>query len=201
MGILADYNGIVFLHPMKTAMSSIRHFMKDMLRKHYGKHCVLGGTEHFIPDEILWRHKGPESIFSVSLKVIFVRNPYDRLVSFYHHMRQIGGHAEGICNRLSFREFALHPQLNRIMIPCSQYCTHGIDFLGRYESLDDDVHRLIDVIGFGDKTAEVHDAWCKADRLMRTEREPYEQYYDTTLFNHVHSVYEADFKSFEYEVN
>lgn len=202
MRILESYEGIAFIHPMKTAMTSVSHFIREQMKKYYGSYAVMGAIGHFTPDEIIWRFKYPADVFNKYYCVMFVRNPYDRLVSFYHHMQQIGGHAEGICNRLSFREFALYLRLNEVMRPMADYVTcEGapvIDFLGRYESLNDSVYKLIDALGFGELTGMIKNDWLKFDKRFSTKHKPYEEYYTEGLKDCVYTQYERDFIQFGY---
>lgn len=202
MRLLENYEGLVFIHPMKTAMTSVSSFVKEQLKKYYGSYAWMPFTGHYTPDEMIWRFRRPAGVFDKYYNVMFTRNPYDRLVSFYHHMRQIGGHAEGICERLSFREFALYPRVREIMRPMADYlyCEEKqiINFLGKYESLTEDVYRLIDILGFGELTQTIKNNWLKYARLCSTEHKPYEQYYDKELKDSVYFQYEADFREFEY---
>lgn len=202
MRILDSYEGIAFIHPMKTAMTSVSHFIREQMKKYYGSYAVMGAIGHFTPDEIMWRFKYPADVFDKYFNVMFVRNPYDRLVSFYHHMGQIGGHAEGICDRLTFHEFALYPRLKEVMRPMADYlyCEGKkiVDFLGYYESLTESVYRLIDAIGFGDLTQTIKDNWLKFEKRFSTEHKPYEEYYDEELKDCVYRQYEQDFKAFNY---
>lgn len=202
MEILEQHEGLAFIHPMKTAMTSVSSFIKEQMKRNYGSYAWMPFTEHLTPDEIMWRFKYQVDVFDKYYKVMFVRNPYDRLVSFYHHMRQIGGHAEGICDRLTFREFALYPRLREVMRPMADYIycegKRIINFLGHYESLTESVYRLIDTLGFGDLTRPVKDNWLRYSRLCNTEHEPYGQYYNDESKDSVYSQYEVDFKEFGY---
>lgn len=203
--ILDQYEGISFVHPMKTAMTSVETFFRKMMRRYRpGEPPIMHFNEHMTPDEILWRFDYPVDIWGKYYCVLFVRNPYDRLVSFYHHMRQIGGYAEGICKRLTFREFALHVDLAKIMCPMVDYLycegKSVINFLGRFELLNQSVARLIDLIDFGGNEEEVRRAWPAYTHAMKTEHESYQSYYDDRAKEYVYEQYRKDFEIFGYEV-
>ncbi len=184
---------IIMLHPMKTAGTSVRHFFKDNAPKYNNKHFILGGTGHYTPNEILWRFDCEDNLFETSFKISYSRNPYDRLVSFYHHMQTYGGHAEGLCKRWSFAQFATHPQLRKIMIPLSAYRTHGVDFLVRFETLNEDVHKLIDSLEYEHTAHLFHTAWPKYEKLCATKHSYYEEYYTEEIKEYVYATYLDDF--------
>lgn len=189
---------LLFLHPMKTAGSKVKFFFKHKLNEHGNVHKTVRGTVHDTPSQLLWRMEWDETFLDQCYKVTFVRNPYDRLVSFYHHMRQIGGHAEGICRRLTFKEFVFHPQLDQIMLPFSAYQTHGVDCIIRYEHLHEDVMPLIERF-FGDESSEVKKLWLPDERIMATERAPYQEYYNKEMYAHIHWRYAGDFEANGYQ--
>lgn len=202
MKILEQYEGIAFLHPMKTAMTSVSLFVRDQMKKNYGSYAVMGAIGHMTPDEIMWRFKYPADVFDKYYCVMFVRNPYDRLVSFYHHMQQIGGHAEGICDRLTFREFALYPRVREVMRPMTDYlyCEGEpvFNFLGRYETLTESVYELIDELGFGNDTEMIKTYWSAWEPRASTKHKPYKEYYDDELKDRVYDQYADDFLTFGY---
>lgn len=190
---------LILLHPMKTAGTSIKYFLKRNIPNYSGKHQILGGTGHFTPDEILWRFDCDDDLFQTSFKISYVRNPYDRLVSFYHHMRTVGGHAEGLCKRWSFERFAMHQKLDQILLPCSVYHTYGVDGLIRFEYIDDDVHRLIETLYAGIAAPHFHEAWPRQEKMMFTKHKPYQEYYTQEMYDYVYAIYNDDFVKYGYE--
>lgn len=203
MKILEQYEGIAFIHPMKTAMTSIHKFIAKRIHKYVDKDFPAPHFNgHETPDEINWRGHYDCEWFRKSFCIMFVRNPYDRLVSFYHHMRQIGGHAEGICKRKTFDEFVREPQLARIVRPMSDYAyCEGewiLDYLGRYERLNEDIDGLIQAIGFEEHTDAIRAEWPTSERLMKTDHTHYMDYYDRESMGIVSSVFKRDFEMFGY---
>lgn len=184
---------LIILHPMKTAGTSVRDFLKINMPNFNNSNHLITGTGHYLPDEVLWRFDCQDTLFETTHKISFIRNPYDRLVSFYHHMKQMGGHAEGLCNRWSFEQFAMHPMLNQIMLPCVAYHKYGVDSLIRFEHLTEDVHTLIDTLPFGDTRHLFHAAWKPHDRRMFTKHKPYQEYYNQEMYNYVYEQFKADF--------
>ncbi len=184
---------------MKTAMTSIASFFQRQLRSQLPDVGELHLDSHETLQEMVWRLPDGDEWYRDKYCILFSRNPYDRAVSFYHHMRQIGGHARGLCLRKTFSEFIREPNLIRIMRPMSDYTrVDGKDivgFLGRYESLTDDVHRLVGELGLSDETK---DLWSEAPRRMATEHEAYSSYYDESLADIVYHTYKEDFLLFDY---
>lgn len=193
---------VVFLHPMKTATTSVANYLRVAIQTHQPGREEHHFEGHETPQELMRRMPWEEDWFEKRFCVLFVRNPYDRLVSFYHHMQQIGGHARGLCLRKSFSEFVREPELKQIMRPMFEYMTCNgkkvADFLGRYESLDEDVCRLIDILGF-DSPDEIKDSWKETKRYQQTEHKHYEAYYTEELKATVYEAYKEDFLLFGYE--
>lgn len=200
--VVNEYSGLSFLHPMKTGMTSVESFLRLNIRREFGDNKVMDFTDHRTPNEIMWRFDYTESFFRNHYFILFVRNPYDRLVSFYHHMRQIGGHAEGICKRLSFEEFIKYPYLRSVVRPMSDYCYYNdeniINFTGHIETIDKDVFKLIDTYGFKDPE-QVKTRWLNYPHLQSTKHKPSVEYYNNDLKERVYSLYRIDFILFGYE--
>lgn len=194
--------GVVFLHPMKTATTSVANYIRAAIQIHQPGREEHHFEGHETPQELMWRLDIEEDWFEQRYCVLFVRNPYDRLVSFYHHMRQIGGHARGLCLRKTFQEFVCSESLTRIMRPQSDYLECNgrrvIDFIGKYEALKDDVYRLIDEIGFSN-APEIKEAWLTSKVFQSTNHGHYESYYTPGLKALVYETYSDDFAAFGYE--
>jgi hypothetical protein len=201
--LFGEYEGISFLHPMKTAMTSVESFIRLNVREYIGENKFMNFNSHRTPNEIMWRYEHPENVFDHYFCVMFARNPYDRLVSFYHHMRQIGGYAQGICKRLTFEELALYPLLTQVMRPMSDYITYQgrgiINVLGRFETLNNDVDQLINLIDFGQNAQKVKCRWESYGHAMKTEHDTYSTYYNAKTFFEVGNKYSEDFENFGYE--
>ena len=132
----------------------------------------------------------------------FVRNPYDRLVSAYHDLRYSKGHqswAHPIQKYKTFKDFVL----NLHNSPCRDFIhlkpqfeyleldgELGVDFVGRFERLNDDFKSVQELINIEERSL---------DRHRSSSHEQYTTYYDTETKNTVYELYRKDFEAFGYE--
>ena len=115
-------NKLVFIHVSRTGGSSIKTAL-NLHEKKYTEHHHLDSS--YIPKEC-------KDYF----KFAFVRNPFDRFVSLYH-FRPKG---------LSFSDW-----LDNITLTYVQQVDYGLDkldFVGRYENLQDDFDKFCKKINF-----------------------------------------------------
>lgn len=111
------------------------------------KHATLADIEGVLPDTVL------KSMFAFTM----VRNPWDRLVSYYHWLRhQCFDHeAVALSQQLEFDAFALHPSILRSFRdhPARRYMTRadGVEqcrLFIRLESFAQDAEPLFHHLGF-----------------------------------------------------
>ncbi len=125
-----------------------------------------------------------------------VRNPWDRIVSYYHWLRERNFQhaAVGLAQNLEFAEFVAHPEISASLRYYSyqSYLTvdgvcHG-HFL-RLEHFHEDAQPLWDHLGF---TLDL-------PRLNRSDRNvDYRTYYDEALAAHVARICAQDIARFGY---
>ncbi len=137
----------IFVHIQKTAGTSI----EGVLRQHdaqAGSHLHDGR-----------RHLHAREIWDGYFKFAFVRNPWDRLVSWYHMCVQVPV-PNGFCryvreNFATFESFVngatsgpgaktTQPQFDYV---ADEHGTVIVDFVGRYEALADDFARVAERLG------------------------------------------------------
>lgn len=145
---------IIFIHIPKTAGSSIV--------------SLLNFSIGHIPAVRFWAYDKRK--FEEAWKVAFVRNPWDRMASVFKYMKHIGTKAgsenaewsaENIVHFENFETFVLslkkksfrnkilnfqltRPQLDWIRIP--GHSNHSMDFLGRFETLKEDINLLSETL-------------------------------------------------------
>lgn len=145
-----------------------------------------------------------------AFKFAFIRNPWDRLVSAYLFLKAGGmqkykgdKYFSGLISR-SFSSFEIFvrdwltptsvytfnhfiPQLEFIL---NRAGTIGMDYIGRYEALDDDLAVVFERLGI-----QPHLEWKN-----KTDKSDYRQYYSHKwMIEKVGVIYEKDINAFGYE--
>ena len=135
-------------------------------------------------------------------KFAFVRNPYDRLVSAYYNFRFNPEHqawATPIYQFDTFKDFVFGFEAT----PCKDFIhlrsqfdylqVNGevkLDFVGKYENLNQDFEKIKKDLGLSDVRLGHH---------RRQEHPPYEKLYDEETKQAVRRIYKNDFEVFGYE--
>jgi len=144
-------------------------------------------------------------------KFCFVRNPYDRVVSLYHHylrmrknwkvrnMKTFKTKLKFIITRPpSFRDYVMNINTNdRLPTSLESFlCDEDGKFLVNeilmYENLKDDLQRFLKKLNISVTPEEIPHLNASADRKQ------YRQYYDEELIKKVKNLYEYEFKRFKY---
>ncbi|MBE9061363.1 sulfotransferase family 2 domain-containing protein [cf. Phormidesmis sp. LEGE 11477] len=184
----------IFIHVPKCAGSSISRSLYGNLA---GGHIPIDGyTTIFKPEEIL-------SYF----KFAFVRNPWDRLVSAYHFLKDGGltsRDAKWARQELgdfdSFDKF-VHNWLNEENIwkyyhfqPQSYYiCNHhdklNLNFIGFFENIDEDFDYVTNKLN----------KRCDLKKINTSSQKNYQDYYDDITEQIVADVYAEDIEMLGYD--
>lgn len=126
---------------------------------------------------------------ATAFKFAFCRNPYDRAVSHWQYtMRR---HPDRLSRGTSFLEFTR--QLGRIRdwIPQHTWIENvKLDFLGRFEQLEQDIYRVAEMIGVVVPRIPV---------MNTTRHGHYSAYYCYESWQRIEHYYATDFKVFGYE--
>jgi len=163
----------------------------------------------------LTRISNVEHYFSFS----FVRNPWDRMVSFYHYFKLqvernfgnarpnvnailasktngFGGFCASVENsNIEDTVWPKHPDsYGALMKPQSWWLKDhngnlGVDFIGKFENLDDDFSKVCEITGIDKKPLSRHN---------RSSHKPYREYYNTDVRNIVGRIYREDIENFKY---
>ena len=126
--------------------------------------------------------------FSSMFKFAFVRNPFDRFVSFCAFMTRAQGHFDSH-PRIVMRHFLANPPLDHILFkPQHSFVTDAngaflADEIGRVEQMQQSYDAIAARIGI---------ASDKLERLNSSRRADYRQYYDAGLIDGVASLYARD---------
>ena len=206
----------IFIWIPKTAGSSVYEILR-------GHHFVLTDKPWCIQStwkgagRVTFGHMSIESLVAANLLrqsyldsafiLTFCRNPYDRMVSLYHHFRS----RLLISRHLEFKDFVARVCLGSVP-PVGFYNFCGLsqanpqidwfvglgrspDFIGRYENLAQDLSEL---------TSLLHGYQSKPNRVdvpseNRSNRSPTSSYFTPDLQRSVFERYRADFEFFGYD--
>nr|WP_174819159.1 sulfotransferase family 2 domain-containing protein [Ruegeria atlantica] len=170
--IISRGRGYVFVHIPKTGGTSLAHALEERAMK---DDILFGDTPKAVKRRKrakaltgrgrLWKHStladidGVLSIEELQSLTTFtlVRNPWDRIVSYYHWLRVQGfDHpAVSLAKSLTFEDFVLHPHTARSFqnSPARRYMTRadGVEqcqIYIRLEHFDQEAAPLFDHLGF-----------------------------------------------------
>lgn len=144
----------------------------------------------------------PWEVFSQLLKFSVIRNPWDMQVSSYFHLQK--EHPEVLHGISNFSEFVAY-KLNPERKPCPLLDISGtpqVDYLRdldgtllineliRFESLEGDVRRVFDRLGFGNLRLP--------HKRKGARKRDYRTYYDAATAQLVADFYAKDIAAFEY---
>jgi hypothetical protein len=163
--LISDRHQFIFVHNRKVAGTS----MRSRLAPHalpspsgwWNKIRSRAGWQNDYHQHVFRAHAPigtaiktmPAEVFANYFKFIFVRNPWDRLVSEYEFIRSFKGHARHrrVMAMKGIEAFILYQkdrpdafQSNLLLGPDGEL---AVDFIGRYERLADDFETAIGRIG------------------------------------------------------
>jgi chondroitin 4-sulfotransferase 11 len=192
----------IFVHIQKTAGSSIANVLSD-----------IDGTE-----SILYPHSFINAInleqYNEYFKFCFVRNPWDRLFSWYKMMLKKGVHNDFsdylLNNSSNFFEFlnltnviyetyplewdGIRPYPKSISFNQLDYITDNngnilVDFIGRFESLNEDYNKVMEKIGITN---------LPLPHINKSTSGEYKYFYTESDIEKVYKLYKKDIKYFNY---
>lgn len=197
--MISHSHKIIFVHINKTAGTSIHKILEKMQTPCPGKHHTIE-KYHKLADE----NHGFENYF----KFTFVRNSWDRFLSLYKY-RVKTEHPTLAGNPLSFKEWVKNiynknpkyykvngPYMQRFMLSeqldwiTDANGSINIDFIGRFEKIQDDFNIVCDKIGIPRQ---------ELPHKNKTEHKHYTEYYDDETRELAAEKYKKDIEYFGYE--
>lgn len=126
-------------------------------------------------------------IYSKYTKLCVVRNPWDRLVSFYEYGRQTGGRllTEGKTFRNWFWDRPVTPQILPY-VEVDNQIPGGLKVI-RFDAFNEDMEQFVSEMGL-EWPGDIHE--------KKTVRRPYRDYYDEEMRLHLIKECERDVKCF-----
>ncbi len=174
--MINDKYKVIFVHVIKTGGVSIATAL-GMKQKQYHKSASK------IKKEL------GENIWNEYFKFTFVRNPFEKIVSQYHYNR----HKFGLKDS-TFKEYvkawsegqkiSTYPQLNLF------YIDEKLDFIGRFENLQEDFNTICDKIGIQQQ---------QLPHKNKSKHKHYTEYYDDETREIVAQKYAKDIEYFGYK--
>jgi hypothetical protein len=206
----------IFVHIPKTAGSSIEKFMahaagyerprefwdywgkiktehRDRLKLRekdvdWERQNRLQSVFHHLSARALKQIIDPE-LWNRYYKFAIVRNPFDRIVSFYEYHKKTG--ERGNTKGKGFKEWFWHEEFAPSMIPYlyDEKDNLLVDKLIRFEDLE---------TGFREACNEMGVGFTKLPHEKKSERRDYKQYYDTQMRQFVEEKLAGDLATFSY---
>ncbi|OGT80595.1 MAG: hypothetical protein A3H91_16935 [Gammaproteobacteria bacterium RIFCSPLOWO2_02_FULL_61_13] len=196
----------IFIHIPKCGGGSVENLIWGWPRRtsdlwmgfvsEYHNKYQTGGLQHLLGTQI--RQEFGNEIFSAYFKFAIVRNPWDRLYSQYHYMKQRRDLREfiGMNEQDDFKRYLeLIQRRNHVQWEhqCRFICDENgeflVDFLGRFENFDNDVGVILNRLGMEPR---------ELPRVNRTEHGPYYEAYDAEDIDLVGSLYRDDIRLLAY---
>jgi|15BtaG_2_1085339.scaffolds.fasta_scaffold00038_26 hypothetical protein len=147
---------------------------------------------------INYQHAFPDEVKSDLWSFAFVRNPWDRWVSYYHHVVRLKLIPQDLPFeklvmglRDGFKQIPWRQPHNAVdfMAPATSWAD-GADFVGRFEHL----HRDFDIV-----CQHLGVAGVKLPHLNATKHQHYSAYYNADTVELIGSTYSEDISRYGYE--
>ncbi|EAJ5701987.1 sulfotransferase family protein, partial [Campylobacter lari] len=188
----------IFIHVPKVAGSSIERVIYQTDR------WLVGHVK--ASDYVKLDRTKFESYFSFG----FVRNPYDRVISAYHYLKNDSLDPCDIewgklnIGDSEFKEFVLRLQdeefkqkilaKNHFSFQYEYLCDENmnvlVDFIGRFERLNSDFKKILNILNRNDNLVHVN----------KSKHCDYKDYYNYETYKIIREIYRSDFEIFDYDL-
>lgn len=135
-----------------------------------------------------------EETFSAYLKFGFVRNPFERFISYCAFRGRDGSFASDPARYIRFTISQIRPLVPLLFLPQSEFLMDeqgklAMDMIGHTETMQEDYDRICEKAGLPRTTLE---------RSNESEHGDYRDYFDSDVENWVARFYASDFEMFGY---
>lgn len=190
----------LFIHITKTAGTAIEETIEDdscICKRNQiddRERGYLAPLNHLTLREIIRGDFVPDQELEKFFKFAFVRNPWDRVISecFCPHIQLIFLDCQDIAERIKTVCLFAEEGVGGHCLRQTEFIKPGIfslDFIGRYENLEDNMEYVLKKIGLPDRTFTVRN---------KTERKHYREFYNTETRKLVEKTYEEEIEKFGY---
>jgi hypothetical protein len=188
--MIIDKHKCIFIHINKTGGSSIETALNKNIKLDTDKRVLGSGNTRFVDKHtyaLQYRKRNKET-FDSYFKFAFVRNPWELEVSLFHWYKLALSYKHSFECLLNDRVKNNHMGFNRWIGDREHY--HLMDFIGRFENLQEDFDIVCDKIGVTRK---------KLTHTNKTEYRHYTEYYDEKTKQIIAEKYAKDIEYFGYE--
>jgi len=203
----------IFIHINKTAGVSVNQALQsavedvpkwtyDKAKRYFGEPVIL--PPGVIPQSDIkfkhaphWTYDEYERYLGKSFNDFFkfsvVRNPWDRVVSYY--LMKLGRHSRFRRRFPTFKKWIVsrykkNDFTNRMLKPCTYWLGDKMDFIARFENLHEDF----------EKTCKILNVKCKLGHYKRSkDRDHYINYYDSETREIIQTHFIKDIDAFNYK--
>ena len=214
--IISNSHKFIFIHNPKTGGSSLSNEFQPYGYRFSGQHEKIQNYSRLLLKEsyrigLFRKHipardlkkKVPQKIWDSHYKFGIVRNPYDRVISFYNYMKQLPnkrkvsefegyGRIEDYLDDLTTKDLTQEPW------HCQYYYFTDVnkqiivDYLGRFESLEEDYESICKNIGLPDSPLK-HMNKSRRERNIHKVLSP-------DSIEKINRIFQDDFEIFNYEM-
>ena len=203
--IVSSLHKFIFAAIPKTGTHSVRQALREHMGPADMEQVRLFGEKKFPIPELAQLQHGHLSLqqvrpflkpadFDGFFKFAFVRNPFDRFVSYCAFMTRNEGHFERDPKGVMRHFLANPPQRHILFKPQTHFVTGEdgkllSDYIGRVEQMQQSYDEICARIGIESRPLE---------RVNSSSRRGYRDYYDAALVDGVSRLYSSDLEAFGY---